>query len=188
MLYDCPAVRACVSLASFVLDLPTALLAVGERDEPEEHDGEHDVQDDVSVLAQALGQTPRRVLIGPPRRRVAAAPVLLSQRVLLAVVGGTGHLDVEDSLVELDLDRRGVADAGEVEPLQEVTPLPAAVEGALAADLEAPRRLHLDLELVPGESCNGGMRVNMPERVWNEWIQFPQKWLEKQQRYLRRRR
>lgn len=182
LLYDCPAVRACVLLPSFVLDLPTALLAVGERDEPEEHGGEHDVQDDVSVLAQALGQTPRRVLIGPPRRRVAAAPeqagvLFFSQRVLLAVVGGTGHLDVEDSLVELDLDRRGVTGAGEVEPLEEVAPLEAAVEGALAADLEAPRRLHLDLELVPGESCNNGMphACHILERVWNDWIQFLQK-------------
>lgn len=56
-------VHGCLLLASLVLVLPTALLAVGERDKPEEHDGEHDVQEDVSVLAQAIGQTPRRVLI-----------------------------------------------------------------------------------------------------------------------------
>lgn len=164
----CTAVYAQVSHASFVLALPTARFVLDKRDEPEEDDGEHDFQDDLPVLLQALGQLPRRMPVSSLCRRTAApdgAGGLFLQRILVGLhrvllaatnIGGgagVGHLDVEDALVELDLDRGRVAAAGEVEPLEEVAPLPAAVDGALAADLDAPRRVHLDLQLVLGESC-----------------------------------
>uniref|UniRef100_A0A0E0DCJ2 BTB domain-containing protein n=1 Tax=Oryza meridionalis TaxID=40149 RepID=A0A0E0DCJ2_9ORYZ len=140
---------------------------VGERDEPEQDDGDHDVEDHLPVPAQRPGE----LLSAAPRRRAAAGAagdLSLLLLLLLAVAAGggggggggsarAGHLDVEDALVELDLDRRRVAGGAgrEVEPLEEVEPMPAAaVDGALAADPEAPRRLHLDLEMVLAEPCN----------------------------------
>jgi hypothetical protein len=157
--------------------LPAARLVLGERDEPEEDDGEHDVQNHLPVPAEAPREPPQRVTPAvSPRRQAAAVSVvaglvispnrvlvhLLLCRLLLllgAPPGGGGarrarHLDVEHALVELDRDRGDVAACGEVEPLGEVAPLHAAtpVDGALvAADLEAPPRLHLHLQLVLAE-------------------------------------
>lgn len=139
---------------------------VVQRDEPEQDDGDHDVEDDLPVPAQRPGELPRRVPAAPRRRGGGAACdlSLLLLLLLLAVAAaagggsaGAGHLDVEDALVELDLDRRRVAGGAgrEVEALEEVEPMAAAaVDGALAADPEAPRRLHLDLEMVLAEPCN----------------------------------
>lgn len=140
---------------------------VGERDEPEQDDGDHDVEDDLPVPAQRPGELPRRVPAAPRRRAAVAAAGDLSLLLLLLLLAvaaaagggsaGAGHLDVEDALVELDLDRRRVAGGAgrEVEALEEVEPMAAAaVDGALAADPEAPRRLHLDLEMVLAEPCN----------------------------------
>lgn len=156
-----------------------ASVVFGERDEPEEEDGEHDVQDHLPVPADAPGEPPERVMllaVVSPRRHTAAdvpavavafvADLVLGspQRVLVhlrrlrwLLLGATlpaRHLDVEHALVELDGDRGGGAAAcGEVEALGEVAPLPAAapVDVALAADLEAPRRLQLHLQLVLAE-------------------------------------
>lgn len=134
---------------------------VGERDEPEQDDGDHDVEDDLPVPAQRPGELPRRVPAAPAAAAGDLSLLLLLLLAIAAAAGGgsagAGHLDVEDALVELDLDRRRVAGGAgrEVEALEEVEPMAAAaVDGALAADPEAPRRLHLDLEMVLAEPCN----------------------------------